>query len=222
MPEHPILPIVYHHKGILVVDKPHGMPSQPSKTSEVNDVYGLLQQQFPYVGLHHRLDQPASGLLLLSTNQRWNSALSQAFQQHQISRGYIIWVVGTPPDNGTWRFKLDGKKAVSAFKTIHRHDDQAILAVQLYTGRTHQIRRHAAKAGYPIIGDKRYGGIAGALWPRLALHAMNLRFTHPATQEAVDLSAQIPEDLFGILGEETSRAILSQVHSSIYPNNFNC
>ena len=69
------------------------------------------------------------------------------------------------------------------------------LSVQLQTGRTHQIRRHAADQGFPVAGDRRYGGAAGGLWPRLALHACTLALTHPITEEALSLSAPIPEDL---------------------------
>ena len=68
----------------------------------------------------------------------------------------------------------------------------------LQTGRTHQIRRHAQMNGHPIIGDRKYGGAAKRLWPRLALHAHRLEFVHPATDETIVIEASLPQDLQGI------------------------
>ena len=74
-----------------------------------------------------------------------------------------------------------------------------VLEAQLHTGRTHQIRRHAAGASHPVIGDRRYGGAAGRAWPRLALHAWQLRLPHPRTGKPLACEALPGEDLLPLL-----------------------
>lgn len=205
--------IIYHNDGILIVNKPFGLASQPTRNNDDN-LYDILQEQFPYVALHHRLDQSASGLILLSTKKHWNKALSSAFQQRTIARGYLIWVVGQPPDKGEWNYPIDGKKARSSFQTLYTDGSQSILLVFIHSGRTHQIRRHAMKAGFPIFGDRRYGGIAGQLWERLALHATFLQFTHPATQKRESIVAPIPANLEDIFLDVSSEKLMNLLHLS--------
>lgn len=192
--------ILYHHQGILVVNKPFGLPSQATKTGESN-LYEQLKEQFPTIGLHHRLDQTASGLMLFTTEQRWNKAISEGFQKHTIQREYFCWVLGTPPKSGSWNHQLDGKTAITHFQRLESNGDSSKLNIKLQTGRTHQIRRHTQKAGFPILGDRRYGSFAGKLWPRLCLHAHTLRFIHPATQEVTEVQSVLPDDLIGIMGD---------------------
>lgn len=183
-----------------MVNKPFGFPSQPTKKGGEN-LYEQLREQFPTIALHHRLDQTASGLMLFTTNERWNKAISTAFRSHTIKREYWCWVLGNPPKAGSWNRKLDGKKAVTHFQFLESNGECSKLNVQLQTGRTHQIRRHAQLAGYPILGDRRYGGFAGKLWSRLCLHAYRLEFTHPATQEQIIVQSPLPENLTGVLDE---------------------
>ena len=189
--------VCYHQDGILVVNKPVGLPSQPSQNHST-DLYTALCQNHPYVGLHHRLDTPTSGLLLFTTDKRHNSAIAEQLRTHRLSRSYWAALLGHPPDSGSWTTPISGKKATSHYKIIHRGSAVSIAQVQLETGRTHQIRRHAAEAGHPILGDRRYGGTCGRLWPRLALHAQSLSFTHPAHGETITVTAALPEELDGL------------------------
>ena len=189
--------ILYHHQGILVVNKNFGLPSQPSKDGSDN-LFDLLRKDFPQLALHHRLDQVASGLVLCTSNPRWNKSIATAFRTHRIQRNYYAWVLGTPESKGSWTQKLDSKQAHTDFTLLQTKDDISLLEIQLQTGRTHQIRRHAQLAGYPLIGDRKYGSLAGRLWPRLALHAYRLCFEHPATREEISISCPIPPDLQGI------------------------
>jgi len=215
------LNVIYDHDGIVVIDKPFGLASQPTKRNEVN-VYNLMQKLYPYVGLHHRLDRTASGLLLICSTQKWNKALSNAFQQRKISRGYLAWVLGDPGDKGEWKHSLDGKPAHSSFKQLYSDGNQSVLFIQIHTGRKHQIRRQSSLSGFPILGDKRYGGVAGQLWIRLALHATKLRFIHPGSKEKVSLCSPIPKDLHGVLGEQITTSNQEKLYSSRYPSSFSC
>jgi 23S rRNA pseudouridine1911/1915/1917 synthase len=152
-----------------------------------------------YVGLHHRLDTPASGLLLLCTDRRWNKQISTAFQNQSIKREYWIACLGSPPASGIWNTPLQGKKAVTHFHTVQQYHGFSCLSISLQTGRKHQIRIHAQQAGHPILGDRRYGGSTARLSPRLALHAQKLTFIHPATQESCTIESPLPETLHSLL-----------------------
>ena len=191
------LSILYHRDGILVVNKPVGLPSQPAPNHS-RDLYTELSQQFPYVGLHHRLDTPTSGLLLLTTDRAHNAAISAQLQNRSLFREYWAALLAHPPERGSWNSPLAGKKALSHYEVVHRGSAISIAHVRLETGRQHQIRRHAQAAGHPILGDRRYGGSCGRLWPRLALHAQRLQFIHPALGDTVSVTAELPEDLKGL------------------------
>ena len=183
---------------VLVVDKPHGLPTQATKEGTRTHLYGILCAQHPYIGLHHRLDTPASGLVLFTLDRRANKAIADAFQTHAIERTYQLMVVGDPGGSGSWTTPIAGKPATTHFKRLATGGGMALLEATLETGRTHQIRVHAAAEGHPIVGDRRHGGAAGKLWNRLALHACSLRLTHPTSGEPLTVSSPTPQDLEGL------------------------
>ena len=180
---------------VVVVDKPSGLPCQPTRTGHQQHLFGILQAQEKYVALHHRLDTPASGLVLLSLNKGANKALADGFRTSSIHRAYRVVVVGDPGEQGSWSTELDGKSARTHFRRLASKGGMSVLECTLETGRTHQIRRHAATAGTPVVGDRRHGGAAGRIWPRLALHAAALEFAHPVSEDTVRVESPIPADL---------------------------
>ena len=194
------LDIVYHHKGILIVNKPSGLASQPTRDDSPN-LFDTLKKSYGYVALHHRLDTPASGLVLLCTDKKWNKYIAQAFQRHQIQRKYWVACLGKTAQKGTWDSNIDGKRAITLFETTERLFGYSCLGVQLQTGRKHQIRIHAKRNGHPVLGDRRYGGGASRLCKRLALHATQLDFTHPATKEHCTVHAPLPKELQSLLSK---------------------
>ena len=194
----PTLSICYRDEFIAVVDKPHGLPAQSTRKSEQTHLFGLLQERFSYVGLHHRLDTPASGLMLFTLDKRANPAIARAFQARTIERRYHAVVAGDPGPEGTWITPINGKPATTRFVRRAKAGGMSLIDATLETGRTHQIRIHASTAGHPIIGDRRHGGAAGRLWPRLALHAWRLQFAHPMTGAAIAVTSPTPPDLTGL------------------------
>ena len=138
-------------------------------------------------------------------------ALREMVAAHDLDRHYLAITWGMPPETegrieaALGRSTRDRKKqavvpngryAATNWTVIRRLPPFAsIVECRLETGRTHQIRRHAADAGHPVIGDRRHGGAAGKLWPRLALHAWRLAFPHPRTGEVVDLQVALPADV---------------------------
>jgi 23S rRNA pseudouridine1911/1915/1917 synthase len=192
------LRIVHEDAHVVVVDKPFGVPSQGTRDGRADHVVAQLQAGRAYVGLHHRLDTPASGLMVLTVDRAANAGIAAAFQSGRVRRTYLVVVLGDPGEAGTWDAALDGKRAVTRWTRRAAAAGMSVLEVQLETGRTHQIRRHAAGAGHPVIGDRRHGGAAGRAWRRLALHAWRLAFPHPATGELASFEAPVPADLAGL------------------------
>ena len=184
----------YRDDAILVVEKPAGLPTQATREGGRRHLFAMLQARHRYVGLHHRLDTPASGLVLVTLDPAVNAAVHARFERHEIQRSYAVAVIGDP-GTGSWSAPLDGESAQTNFRRIATDGRQSVLDVELETGRMHQIRRHAAMAGVPVLGDLRYGGAAKKLWPRLALHARRLALAHPVTGAPLVVESPIPDDL---------------------------
>jgi 23S rRNA-/tRNA-specific pseudouridylate synthase len=184
-----------HNDGvILVVEKPSGLPTQAPRGGGDN-LYDRLRRRYPRLALHHRLDTPASGLVLFTLDPRANAAIARGFREHLIQRRYWACVVGEPPAEGRWESDVDGLPALTHLRSLSQGDGLAAIELSLQTGRTHQIRTQAAEAGLPLLGDHRHGGAAGGLWPRLALHAWSLSLDHPKTGRPLRLVCPLPEDL---------------------------
>ena len=194
--------IVFQDRFFLVVDKPAGLPTQSPKGGGDN-LYDALRGEHNSVGLHHRLDTPVSGLVLFTLHKSVNASIAAGFRDHSIKRAYRALVLGNLPAAGTWDQDLEGKTAVTHFApsapqaTVPEHFTTArvpgrttVLDIRLETGRTHQIRRHASDAGHPILGDKRHGGVAGRLSPKICLRAVELGFWHPTREEWVQVDAE--------------------------------
>lgn len=191
----PALTERYRDRWLLVIDKPAGLPSQPTREGGRLHVHGILEGRERYVALHHRLDTPASGLLLFTVNAEANAGISRALQQRTMRRIYLAVVLGDPGEQGRWDAPLDGETAVTRWRRLSSAQGRSVLLVALETGRTHQIRRHAADAGHPLLGDRRHGGAAGRAAPRLALHAIGLALDHPISGQPLEVLSELPEDL---------------------------
>ena len=184
---------------IVVVEKPYGLPSQGTQDASQDHLFAQVKARFPEAALHHRLDTPASGLVLFTVHPSANKGIAEAFRTRRITRRYLAMVAGDPGPEWTWYSTLDDKIAITHFERLGCEGGMALLEVRIETGRTHQIRRHAAMAGHPILGDRRHGGVAGGLWTRLALHAVSLRVTHPISGQHIRVSSPLPPDLAGLM-----------------------
>lgn len=194
---------IWRDRWLVVIDKPSGVPTQATRRGEIG-VYERLAAVERYVGLHHRLDQPASGLVLLTVDPAANAAIAAGFRDHTIGRVYRAVLVGDA-DDGVWDRPVDGRPARTFVRGLGHGGGLSAVELTLDTGRTHQIRQHAALAGRPIAGDRKYGGDAGRRWPRLALHAARLALAHPITGEALSFESAMPDDLRALWAEATSR-----------------
>ena len=185
--------IVFQDDHLLVVDKPAGQATQADRKGEPG-LYDVLRDSEPTLALHHRLDRAASGLVVFGRSGLANRALADGFRTHTIQRTYEAVLAGIVSD-GTWNAPIDGKPARSDVRVQSSANGFTAVVLTLHTGRTHQLRRHAAMNGTPIAGDRRYGGSSARAWNRLALHAARLELTHPSTGERLILESPLPDSL---------------------------
>lgn len=203
------LETVYEDEYLAVVGKPAGMLSVPGKEDAVS-VYSLMRRQYPDTDsplIVHRLDMDTSGLLVIAKTKQVHQHLQAQFKNRSIRKRYIALLEGTVvPDKGRIELPLCpnpldrprqmvhtgyGKPAITDFEVLERKDNRTRIAFYPRTGRTHQLRVHAAHPlglHCPIIGDGLYGKKAG----RLYLHAETLEFTHPVTGEKISIT-QAPD-----------------------------
>jgi tRNA pseudouridine32 synthase/23S rRNA pseudouridine746 synthase len=202
---------VFEDQWLVVVDKPVGLLSVPGRDPRLSDsVLSRLQARYPQASgpiIVHRLDLDTSGLLLAAKDPDTHAALQRQFLDRQVEKRYVAWVDGpVVGDSGViqlpLRVDLDdrprqihdpihGKPAVTEWRVIARQRSRTRVAFTPRTGRTHQLRVHAAHAtglGAPIVGDRLYGRPDR----RLMLHAEALAFTHPHTGARVQLQVRPP------------------------------
>lgn len=249
MPENIPLSIVYEDDAIVVVNKPPGMVVHPAKGHWSGTLAAALVHRFGALsaaggatrpGIVHRLDRDTSGVIVVARTDAAHASLAQQFHDRTVEKEYLAIVAGVPDwdaervdaaicPHPTHREKMalrddhpESRPAVTHFETIERFRGFALLRARPKTGRTHQIRLHAAHRGLSILCDKLYGsrsritagevrGITrsrGALpelpddrimLDRQALHAHRLTIQHPTSGEQMLFEASLPEDMNELL-----------------------
>ncbi|MEM9401390.1 MAG: RluA family pseudouridine synthase [Pseudomonadota bacterium] len=164
-----------------VWDKPYGLRSQGSKWGDHCTLVRCAERRLDRTALTvHRLDRAASGLMLIAHGRRAAAELSRQFHEREVFKQYRVLVHGQVADPvRTVDTPLDGKPAVSHVKRLGIAGDESNLEVRIETGRKHQVRRHLAGIGYPVVGDRLYGN--GDMSQDLQLRAVELGFRHPQT-----------------------------------------
>ncbi len=204
------LEIIYEDEYLIAVNKPGGLLSVPGRTSDLQDsVLTRLRAVYPEVNSVHRLDRDTSGILLFALDKLTYQHLIQQFEARQVDKIYEailggvvesqqgsidlpLW--GDPVDRPRQQVNSElGKSSLTKFQVIGQSDGCTRIEFVPVTGRTHQLRVHAADPqglGVSILGDKLYGCQADA--ERLHLHARELSFIHPHTSERISLQTQCP------------------------------
>jgi len=205
--------IIHRQREFLVVDKPSGIASQPGSGLAwgLND---LIAEIHPGAVPVHRLDRETSGLMLFACGATNARRAQQMFRQEKVEKRYLALLTGhlredrvdldlplkKVRDVGGQRLMVvdqGGQPARSSFRRLRRLADYDFVEVRIETGRTHQIRAHAASLGCPLAGDERYNpGSRPAGLDRLFLHASLLRLSWP---EDLVFSAPLADDLDGFL-----------------------
>lgn len=215
--------ILYEDKRLLVIDKPSGVAVHGG-SGVSHGVIEALRAAHPHwrrLSLVHRLDRETSGCLVLAKRRNALRALHALFRAGRVSKTYTALVVGdwqlgnhlveAPLEVGHRhvgerhvRVSEDGKRSATRFARLSRHGECTLVSAAPLTGRTHQIRVHAAHAGHPLALDERYGDeranerLARAGLKRLFLHAQSIAFTEEGGHERL-FSAPLAEDLAAFL-----------------------
>jgi 23S rRNA pseudouridine1911/1915/1917 synthase len=213
------LTVVHRDEHLLVVDKPAGLLVHPVPgyrgPTLVQGLLGEVGGDGIRPGIVHRLDRDTSGLLVVARDDRTLARLQSALRRRRIHRSYVALVRGRPPSRrGTieapigrdrrdpTRVSLDSdvpRPAVTHFAIGEVLAGRTLLDIELETGRTHQIRVHLAAVGHPIVGDPVYGHGAELGLDRQFLHAARLRFTHPWSEQELDVRSSLPAELASAL-----------------------
>jgi len=148
----------------------------------------------------HRLDREAAGLMILAHSKTAAAKLSKLLQDHAIDKRYRVTVLGCPsPEQGVIELPLDGKPAITRY-ALASHDpasDTSVVEVTLATGRLHQIRRHFAMLGHPVLGDPKYGvGNKNTTGMELVAHRLVFRCPFTRKEVCLSLAEQSPEVIF--------------------------
>lgn len=204
--EEQAVPVVYEDEWLLAVDKPSGMLTVPGKGGAralaqlVAEARGRQEELL----VVHRLDMETSGLVLMAKSTEVQRLLQRLFEQRRVEKQYMAWLDGTvqaasgtislplcpdPLDRPRQRVdEVHGKPALTLYRVLEHRDGRTLVAFSPHTGRTHQLRVHAAHPqglGCPISGDRLYGKPAD----RLYLHADAIRFRHPMTDKEVEIKS---------------------------------
>lgn len=201
------LEIVFEDEYLVIVNKPAEFLSVPGKNIE-DSVYTRMKEKYPEATgplIVHRLDMSTSGILVLAKDKKVHMHLQKQFIKRNVQKRYVALLDGIVKENSGMidlplRVDLDdrprqlvcyehGKRAVTKWEVVERRNNQTLIYFYPITGRTHQLRVHAAHVlglNAPIIGDDLYGSKEN----RLHLHAQFLQFTHPITKEAVKIKVE--------------------------------
>ncbi len=178
----PEIAVIKESDAWIAVDKPEGMPTQPARDRVQRSLEELLRLRFRGIWLVHRLDTPTSGLVLFAKTSEEAATLSALFAEGEIRKTYLAVLEGELREERVVEAPVDGKGARTTFLPKSSDGTTTLVEVIIETGRTHQIRVHAASISHPVAGDRRYG--SGARAKRMMLHAWKLEHPSFGTLEA--------------------------------------
>lgn len=201
--------ILHADDDIVVADKPAGLLSVPGRGPERADcLIERLRAAFPSVLLVHRLDLDTSGVIVFALTPQAQAHLGQQFENRRTQKRYVALVSGHPDEK---RGQVDlplivdwpnrprqmvchntGRPAQTDWRVLRLEGANARMRLVPVTGRSHQLRVHMQALGHPILGDTLYADGAARDWPRLMLHAEELRLTHPMTGQPQTFRAPVP------------------------------
>jgi 23S rRNA pseudouridine1911/1915/1917 synthase len=212
------LKIVHLDDAIVVVDKPAGLLSMGSEKEKGRTAHRLLNEHLKAMTgareqqafIVHRLDRETSGLMMFARNETVQRALQENWKR--VTKRYQAVVEGELPEaSGTLsdrlaetrslmvrRVQSGGEVAITHYRAMRSNAGRSLLELTIETGRKHQIRVQLAGAGYPVIGDRKYGTRDDSAG-RLALHSCELTFAHPATGEPTTFRSAMPARLRALI-----------------------
>jgi 23S rRNA (cytosine1962-C5)-methyltransferase len=221
--------IIFEDDHLLVINKPAGMNTHAPSHYAGEGIYDWLRHRDPRwanLATIHRLDKETSGVMVFGKSSLANRSLTQQFAGHEVTKRYLLLtdrILRRPElivrsslvrvgDKYVSRpVHAGGDLAETRFRLLQSQNQSTLIEAQPVTGRTHQIRVHAAESGFPILGDTLYGGTGAA---RLCLHAHELSFKHPKT--GASLMFQAPIDFEADTGVILREAIIDPKETNAY------
>jgi 23S rRNA pseudouridine955/2504/2580 synthase len=216
--------IIFEDKGLLVVDKPSGLAVHGGSGLSYGLIEALraLRPEAPFLELGHRLDRDTSGCILVAKKRSVLRAFHELLREGGSDKRYLALLKGrwhggerrveapllknvTQSGERMVKVSPEGKPALTIFRPLTVYKDATLVEAELITGRTHQVRVHAAHMGHPIAGDDKYGDeafnrrMAEVGLKRLFLHASALNFTLPESGQVVSVSAPLGDELRKVL-----------------------
>ncbi len=197
--------IIFEDRDIVVAVKSPELLSQPDEKGRANAVDVLSEMTKSEIFPVHRLDKGVGGVMVFAKNQRAAAELSRQVSDRTLEKEYLAVLCGeiekdrdTLEDllffdrgkNKSFVVKKERrgvKKAVLEYECVSKGDGRSLVRVHLITGRTHQIRVQFASRGYPLYGDRRYGGKGEG---GISLRSVRLSFRHPATDERLEFEIE--------------------------------
>lgn len=225
------IPILYEDNHLLIVEKPVNIPVQEDRSKD-KDLLTMLKEDIKvryekpgnvYLGLVHRLDRPVGGVMVFAKTSKSASRLSDALRRKAIKRTYLAVV------HGVFAKKQDvledflvkdhrqnivsvakpnhpkAKKAILRYNVLEEKDGFSLLAVELQTGRPHQIRVQLSSRQHPLYGDQKYGQQVNKPGQQIALWSHTLTLEHPVKKEELKLVSLPPSKFPWNLWELTNR-----------------
>lgn len=209
------VPIIYEDEEILIVDKPSGLISHPAGNKKEPSLIGaLLAKKIPLSsissrpGIVHRLDKDTSGVMVVAKTNFAHLKLLEEFKERRVYKEYLAVVKGIFKNKegrielplsrlkGEPRMKvsfLQSHQALTFYKVIKESSSYSLVRLNPETGRMHQIRVHLSFVGYPVLGDKKYGGGKAE---RLFLHSQRIGFYHPLRGDYIEFFSPPPQSFF--------------------------
>ena len=218
-PENIPLNVIYEDNDIIIINKEKGMVVHPGNGNPdktlANAILARCRDSLSGIGgeirpgIVHRIDKDTSGIIIVAKNDKSHLNISEQIKKHETKKTYLALVRGVIKENEATinmpiardkndRKKMavnrDGKEAITHFKVLKRFNGYTFLEIIIETGRTHQIRVHLSKIGFPIVGDTTYSngknpfGVEGQM-----LHAYKIKFKHPTTGNQVEYEAELPK-----------------------------
>ena len=203
------LDVLHEDHEILIVNKPAGLLSVPGKGPHLADcLIARVQEAFPTALLVHRLDRDTSGVMVFALTPHAQRHLGLQFEKRSVKKIYMARVAGRlVPKTGTVDLPLcvdwpnrplqkvdheTGRPAVTDWRVMKADETESRVMLMPQTGRSHQLRVHMLALGHPILGDTLYAPETADQYPRMMLHAEELRVNHPESGKGMKFRAPAP------------------------------
>lgn len=207
--------IIYEDNHLLVVEKPVNVATQADASGDM-DLLSILKEDIKsrydkpgnvYLGLVHRLDRPVGGAMVFAKTSKAASRLSDSIRKREMKKEYLAVVHGSlKPDKGILKDYLykdqktnmvtvvpsshkEGKEAILEYEVLESSGKYSLVAVNLVTGRPHQVRVQLANKGNPLYGDQKYGGKLSEVGQQLALWSHRITVSHPTLKEEMTFTS---------------------------------